>query len=125
MPKYKYFQDEKTMVWQRHAFTVAAESEAEADCIIRENELNQECVTDVDDDRIVFENTETLSDRAVSNPTKTADGTRWRSLRRTNDGPSARMRTTGFPRDQNIPAQHPLKGKRCRPKSRSKASPTS
>ena len=62
MPKYKYFQDEKTMVWQRHAFTVAAESEAEADCIIRENELNQECVTDVDDDRIVFENTETLSD---------------------------------------------------------------
>ena len=60
MPKYKYFQDEKTMVWQRHAFTVTAESEAEADRIIRENELNQECVTDVDDDRIVFENTETL-----------------------------------------------------------------
>lgn len=60
MPKYKYFQDEKTMVWQRHAFTVTAESEAEADRIIRENELNQECVTDVDDDRIVFENTERL-----------------------------------------------------------------
>ena len=60
MPKYKYFQDEKTMVWQRHAFTVTAESEAEADRIIRENELNQECVTDVDDDRIVFKNTETL-----------------------------------------------------------------
>ena len=62
MPKYKYFQDEKTMVWQRHAFTVTAESEAEADRIIRENELNQECVTDVDDTRIVFENTETLFD---------------------------------------------------------------
>lgn len=60
MPKYKYFQDEKTMVWQRHAFTVTAESEAEADRIIRENELNQESVTDVDDDRIVFENTERL-----------------------------------------------------------------
>ena len=62
MPKYKYFQDEKTMVWQRHAFTVTAESEAEADRIIRENELNQECITDVDDTRIVFENTETLFD---------------------------------------------------------------
>ncbi|MCD8273605.1 MAG: hypothetical protein LUC96_01240 [Alistipes sp.] len=60
MPKYKYFQDEKTMVWQRHAFTVVAESEAEADRIIRENELNQTCVTDVDDTRIIFENTETL-----------------------------------------------------------------
>lgn len=50
------------MVWQRHAFTVTAESEAEADRIIRENELNQECITDVDDTRIVFENTETLFD---------------------------------------------------------------
>lgn len=36
MPKYKYFQDEKTMVWQRHAFTVTSESEAEADRIIHE-----------------------------------------------------------------------------------------
>ena len=62
MPKYKYFQDEKTMVWQRHAFTVTSESEAEADRIIHENELNQECVTNVYDDRIVFENTETLFD---------------------------------------------------------------
>lgn len=62
MPKYKYFQDEKTMVWQRHAFMVAAESEAEADRIIRENELNQACVTEVNDSRIVFENTETLFD---------------------------------------------------------------
>lgn len=50
------------MVWQRHAFTVTSESEAEADRIIHENELNQECVTNVYDDRIVFENTETLFD---------------------------------------------------------------
>ena len=112
MPKYKYFQDEKTMVWQRHAFTVTSESEAEADRIIHENELNQECVTNVYDDRIVFENTETLFD------------TQSRIEPDENGGPSARMRTTGFPRDQNIPAQHPLKGKRCRPKSRSKVSPT-
>lgn len=60
MPKYKYFQDEKTVVWQRHAFTVTAESEAKADRIIHENELNQTCVTNIDDSRIIFENTEKL-----------------------------------------------------------------
>lgn len=41
MPEYKYYQDEDDMVWQRHAFTVTAQSEAEADAIIRENGLNR------------------------------------------------------------------------------------
>ena len=124
MPKYKYFQDEKTMVWQRHAFTVTSESEAEADRIIHENELNQECVTNVYDDRIVFENTETLFDTQSRIEPDENGGRHTPGGARRSNGPSARMRTTGFPRDQNIPAQHPLKGKRCRPKSRSKVSPT-
>lgn len=60
MPKYKYYQNEKDMVWQRHAFTVTARSEAEADAIIRENGLDRECVFDICDERINFENSVTL-----------------------------------------------------------------
>lgn len=60
MPEYKYYQDEKDMVWQRHSFTVTATSESEADAIIRENGLDQECVFDICDERINYVNSETL-----------------------------------------------------------------
>lgn len=60
MPKYKYYQDEKDMVWQRHEFTVTAPSESEADAIIRENGLDRECVTEICDERINHVNSETL-----------------------------------------------------------------
>lgn len=60
MPEYKYYQDEKDMVWQRHTFTVTATSESEADAIIRENGLDRKCVTDICDERINHVNSETL-----------------------------------------------------------------
>lgn len=60
MPEYKYYQDEKDMVWQRHEFTVTAPSESEADAIIRENGLDRECVTEICDERINHVNSETL-----------------------------------------------------------------
>lgn len=60
MPEYKYYQDEKDMVWQRHEFTVTAPSESDADAIIRENGLDRECVTEICDERIYHVNSETL-----------------------------------------------------------------
>lgn len=39
MNKYQYYQDEKMTVWQRHEFTVKANSKEEADNFIRENGL--------------------------------------------------------------------------------------
>lgn len=60
MPKYKYFQDEKNMMWQRHAFTVTAESETLAEAIIYESGLNHKCITDICDTRICLNTSETL-----------------------------------------------------------------
>lgn len=60
MPKYKYFQDEKNTMWQRHAFTVTAESEKVAEAIICESGLSHKCITDICDARICLNSSETL-----------------------------------------------------------------
>ncbi|MCD7795461.1 MAG: hypothetical protein LUH46_11455 [Alistipes sp.] len=60
MPKYKYFHDEKNMVWQRHVFTVTAESEKIAEAIICKSGLSHKCITDICDSRICFNTSETL-----------------------------------------------------------------
>lgn len=60
MSKYKYFHDEKIMVWLRHAFTVTTESENVAEAIICESGLSHKCITDVCDARICLNTSETL-----------------------------------------------------------------
>lgn len=63
MTKYSFCQDEKVTTWRRHWFSVMAESQEQAEQIIRQNGLAKEYIDEVaDGQQIIYESSEDLAE---------------------------------------------------------------